>query len=506
MPDDDFSARLDRLWNYNDPAASAERFTALRRDYAPASREALEIDTQLARTESLRRQFAAAHARLDAVEPKLGTVDPRVTVRYRLERGRTYNSAGDRERARPLFAAAYELATASGRDGDEFYAIDALHMLAIVAPGDEAMAWNRKALAAATQARDPRARGWRASLLNNIGWTYFDAGDYAAAVGAWEPALALRVEAGDPTRVREARWVLARGWRAEGRLDDAERAQLQLVAETEAAHAPDGYVYEELMEIAAARGHTAAATNWATRLPVAARRPGPRRRTRACGADGRARGWEAMNPAKRLAIFERLRAADPHPRSELVYKTPYELLVAVVLSAQATDKSVNLATKRLFPVARTPRAMVKLGVAKLEPYISSIGLWRMKAKNVVALSQQLLDLHGGKVPQTREELQALPGVGRKTANVVLNVAFGQPTIAVDTHIFRVSNRTGLAPGKDVEAVEAKLEKVVPDEFKLNAHHWLILHGRYVCTARSPKCGTCLIVDLCEYKHKNLPRD
>ncbi|MBS0319341.1 MAG: endonuclease III [Proteobacteria bacterium] len=211
-----------------------------------------------------------------------------------------------------------------------------------------------------------------------------------------------------------------------------------------------------------------------------------------------------MNPAKRLAIFERLRAADPHPKSELVYRTPFELLVAVVLSAQATDKSVNLATRRLFPVARTPRAIVKLGVAKLEPYISSIGLWRMKAKNVVALSQQLIDLHGGLVPQTRDELQALPGVGRKTANVVLNVAFGQPTIAVDTHIFRVANRTGLAPGKDVEAVEAKLEKVVPDAFKLNAHHWLILHGRYVCTARSPKCGTCIIVDLCEFRHKNLP--
>jgi endonuclease-3 len=211
-----------------------------------------------------------------------------------------------------------------------------------------------------------------------------------------------------------------------------------------------------------------------------------------------------MNPAARLAIFERLRAADPDPRSELVYRSPYELLVAVVLSAQATDRSVNLATRRLFPVARTPQAMVKLGVDKLAPYISSIGLWRMKAKNVVALSRMLIDQHGGEVPRTREELETLPGVGRKTANVVLNVAFGQPTIAVDTHIFRVGNRTGLAPGKDPTAVEMRLEKATPDAFKLNAHHWLILHGRYVCTARSPKCGACLIADLCEYRDKNLP--
>lgn len=212
-----------------------------------------------------------------------------------------------------------------------------------------------------------------------------------------------------------------------------------------------------------------------------------------------------MNPAKRRAIFERLRAADPHPRTELLYATPFQLLVAVVLSAQATDKSVNLATRRLFPVAGTPQAMVALGVDQLVPYISSIGLWRMKARNVVALSQMLLEQHGGKVPDTRDALEALPGVGRKTANVVLNVAFGRPTIAVDTHIFRVSNRTNLAPGKDVVAVEAALEKFVPDEFKLHAHHWLILHGRHVCVARSPKCATCQIVDLCEYRQKNLPK-
>jgi endonuclease-3 len=212
-----------------------------------------------------------------------------------------------------------------------------------------------------------------------------------------------------------------------------------------------------------------------------------------------------LNSAKRRAIMERLRAADPHPASELVYRTPYELLVAVVLSAQATDKSVNLATRRLYPVANTPVAMVALGVEGVAPYVNSIGLWRNKAKNVVALSQILLDEHGGQVPRSREALERLPGVGRKTANVVLNVAFGQPTIAVDTHIFRVSNRTGLAPGKDVVAVEAGLEKFIPDEFKLNCHHWLILHGRYTCIARSPKCASCLIVDLCEFKHKNLPK-
>jgi endonuclease-3 len=211
-----------------------------------------------------------------------------------------------------------------------------------------------------------------------------------------------------------------------------------------------------------------------------------------------------VNATKRRAIFERLRAADPHPRSDLVYRTPYELLVAVVLSAQATDRSVNLATRRLYPAANTPAAMVTLGVEGLTPYINSIGLWRNKARNVVALSQLLLERHAGVVPATRDELEALPGVGRKSANVVLNVAFGQPTIAVDTHIFRVANRTGLAPGKDVLAVERGLEKFVPDEFKLNAHHWLILHGRYTCVARSPKCGTCLIVDLCEYTKKNLP--
>jgi endonuclease-3 len=208
-----------------------------------------------------------------------------------------------------------------------------------------------------------------------------------------------------------------------------------------------------------------------------------------------------MNPPKRRAIFERLAAANPHPKSELAHRTPFELLVAVVLSAQATDKGVNKATAVLFPVANTPAAIARLGVDGLIPYVQSIGLFRNKAKNIVALSQILLAEHGGEVPADREALERLPGVGRKTANVVLNVAFGQPTIAVDTHIFRVANRTGLAPGKNVDEVEQKLLKFVPEEFRLHAHHWLILHGRYVCTARSPKCAECAIRDLCDYRDK-----
>jgi endonuclease-3 len=208
-----------------------------------------------------------------------------------------------------------------------------------------------------------------------------------------------------------------------------------------------------------------------------------------------------MNPAKRSEIFRRLQAANPHPTTELAYATPYQLLVAVVLSAQATDKSVNLATAELFKVAAAPQDMVKLGVAGVEDYIKRIGLFRTKAKNVVALSEILLKEHGGKVPEMREALEALPGVGRKTANVVLNTAFGQPTMAVDTHIFLVANRTGLAPGKDVLAVEEKLLKFTPPEYLMNAHHWLILHGRYVCLARKPGCPQCLIRDLCEFKQK-----
>jgi len=208
-----------------------------------------------------------------------------------------------------------------------------------------------------------------------------------------------------------------------------------------------------------------------------------------------------MNPSRRHAIFSRLRAANPHPASELEYRSPFELLVAVVLSAQATDKSVNLATRELFKAARTPQAILALGAAGLERYIKSIGLYRTKAKNIIATCRLLLERHGGEVPATREALEQLPGVGRKTANVILNVAFNEPTIAVDTHIFRVANRTGIAPGKDVLAVEAKLLKFVADEFRQHAHHWLILHGRYVCKARKPECTTCLINDLCEYKEK-----
>ncbi len=208
-----------------------------------------------------------------------------------------------------------------------------------------------------------------------------------------------------------------------------------------------------------------------------------------------------MNPQKRREIFARLRAANPHPKSELEHRSPFELLVAVVLSAQATDKGVNKATERLFPVANTPRAILQLGVDGLIPYISSIGLYNMKAKNVVALSQILQDEYGGQVPRDRESLEKLPGVGRKTANVVLNVAFGEPTIAVDTHVFRVANRTRIAPGSDPLEVEAGLMKFTPDEFRLHAHHWLILHGRYVCIARVPKCPQCIIADLCEYRPK-----
>jgi endonuclease-3 len=206
-----------------------------------------------------------------------------------------------------------------------------------------------------------------------------------------------------------------------------------------------------------------------------------------------------MNPDKRREIFRRLQAANPHPTTELRYGTPYELLVAVVLSAQATDKSVNLATQKLFPL--TPEKIVALGASGLEPYIKSIGLFRTKAKNVAALSKMLLEEHCGAVPQNREALERLPGVGRKTANVVLNTAFGQPTVAVDTHIFRVANRTGLATGKDVLSVEEKLLKFTPPEYLQDAHHWLILHGRYVCLARKPGCPRCLIRGLCEFKGK-----
>ena len=208
-----------------------------------------------------------------------------------------------------------------------------------------------------------------------------------------------------------------------------------------------------------------------------------------------------MNPQKRRQIFERFRAANPQPKTELAYRTPFELLVSVVLSAQATDKSVNLATAKLFPVANTPEKIFRMGEEKLISYIKTIGLFRTKAKNVIGLSKTILEEYEGEVPQTREALESLPGVGRKTANVVLNTAFGQPTMAVDTHIFRVANRTGLGPGKDPLEVERKLLKFTPPEFLQDAHHWLILHGRYTCVARKPKCPECLIKDLCSFKRK-----
>lgn len=208
-----------------------------------------------------------------------------------------------------------------------------------------------------------------------------------------------------------------------------------------------------------------------------------------------------MKKADIVDMFTRLRELNPHPKTELEYTTPFELLAAVALSAQATDVGVNKATRKLFPVANTPQKILKLGLEKLKSYISTIGLYNNKAKNLIAMSQILVDQYGGDVPESREALESLPGVGRKTANVVLNTAFGQPTIAVDTHIFRVANRTGLAPGPDVRKVEDKLEKVIPKEFIQDAHHWLILHGRYVCKARKPECPTCAIADLCAYKQK-----
>lgn len=208
-----------------------------------------------------------------------------------------------------------------------------------------------------------------------------------------------------------------------------------------------------------------------------------------------------MNQQKRTQIFQRLRAQNPDPTTELNYSDPFELLVAVILSAQATDVGVNKATASLFPIANTAQQILKLGERGLKKYIKTIGLYNTKGKNIIKTCRLLLEKHQGQVPADRAALEALPGVGRKTANVVLNTAFGQPTIAVDTHIFRVSNRTGLAPGKNVLEVERELEKAVPDKFKQDAHHWLILHGRYTCIARKPRCGACIIEDLCEYKDK-----
>lgn len=210
-----------------------------------------------------------------------------------------------------------------------------------------------------------------------------------------------------------------------------------------------------------------------------------------------------MKKADIEQFYRRLRDANPAPTTELNYATPFQLLVAVILSAQATDVGVNKATARLFPVAPTPEAMLALGEEALTEYVRTIGLFRTKARNVIATCRMLVELHGGQVPEDRVSLEALPGVGRKTANVVLNTAFGQPTIAVDTHIFRLGNRTGLAPGKTVEAVEEKLLRVTPAEFKKDAHHWLILHGRYVCKARKPECARCVVIDLCAYRGKTV---
>jgi endonuclease III len=211
-----------------------------------------------------------------------------------------------------------------------------------------------------------------------------------------------------------------------------------------------------------------------------------------------------LHPATRTAIFRRLRTANPAPTTELLYDSPFELLVAVMLSAHTTDRSVNAATRTLFPVANTPAAIVALGVEGVKPYIRPVGLYNTKSKNLVGLAQVLLEQHGGQVPAERAALEALPGVGRKTANIILNMVFGEAEIAVDTHIFRVANRTGLAPGRTPREVEEALRANTPPEYRKDAHHWLILHGRYVCTARAPKCPTCIIRDLCEYRHKTKP--
>ncbi len=208
-----------------------------------------------------------------------------------------------------------------------------------------------------------------------------------------------------------------------------------------------------------------------------------------------------MNPARRRAIFRRLQAADPEPTTELEHSTPFELLIAVVLSAHTTDRSVNAATRQLFPVANTPHALLALGVEGLKPYLKSVGLYNTKTRNVIALCRQLIERHEGRVPCSREALEALPGVGRKTASVILNMVCGESTIAVDTHICRVANRTGLAPGKTPRAVEEALLATTPEAYRKNAHHWLLLHGRYVCTARRPACPRCIIAHLCEYPHK-----
>ncbi|MGE0611607.1 MAG: endonuclease III [Hyphomicrobiales bacterium] len=234
---------------------------------------------------------------------------------------------------------------------------------------------------------------------------------------------------------------------------------------------------------------------------AASRKPPTRTRKPAAGA--KTRRVRRLGPSEIVEVFSRLRGAMPEPRSELEYTNPFTLLVAVVLSAQATDAGVNKATPELFRLADTPRKMAALGEDKVRDLIRTIGLFRTKAKNVVALSRKLIEEHGGEVPRTREALQALPGVGRKTANVVLNVAFGEPTMAVDTHIFRVSNRLGLAPGRNPLEVELELEKVVPEPFRLHAHHWLILHGRYVCKARRPECWRCVLADICLYEVKTL---
>jgi len=259
------SEAIDKLWNFDDPAGSEARFRAELAKHPAGSREALELDTQIARTQGLRRRFDAAHATLDAVEPKLATTVPRVRVRYLLERGRTFNSSGSPQKAVPLFVEASELAMSDPEPGADYYRIDALHMLGIAAPPAERMSWNQQALNLAERTKDPRAKGWQASLLHNLGWLVFERGDPATALRYWQRALALREASGDVARIRVAKWTVARGLRAVGRLDDAQAIQLALAAELDRAGEPDGYVFEELAEIAAARGEASSAASWAAR-------------------------------------------------------------------------------------------------------------------------------------------------------------------------------------------------------------------------------------------------
>ena len=499
-----FSAELDARWDYGNPALSEQRFRTELAKWQARDAQALSWRR---RSRAPRGCAASLRRRMQRSMPspaELEGAPSHVRVRYLLERGRVFNSAGARERALPLFAEALSLAECAG---DEFYAIDAAHMLGIAAPAAEQLDWNLKALALARAATDPRARRWDASLYNNIGWTYHDWGDAAGALGDRERALAAREAAGDARRIREARWTVARGLRSVGRLDEAQAIQLALATELGRAGETDGYVYEELAEIALARGDAGAARPWAAKARAAleadadlvAREPERLARLGAI-AEGKVPRDERHEATRDLRAAARRQSATEigDRKSHAVRASRRGRTVragdrqgrqqgdrGALSGRQHAEGDCEARRRRADPVHPVDRPLPQQGEEHRRP------------------GRDPAAEHGGKVPADREALQKLPGVGRKTANVVLNVAFGEPTIAVDTHIFRVANRTGIAPAATPELVEQKLLKVVPDEFKLHAHHWLILHGRYVCIARAPKCGECIIRDLCEYRHKNL---